>query len=143
MPADHGPMIRLTDLTKRYGTGDTALTALAGVSLAIPTGRFVALLGPSGSGKSTLLNLLGAVDRPTAGSIAIACTERERTQNRDRDPRRNRSDPGGSDEYRKPLFHRVRTFWATFFDRGSLHLTRRFHGVGTAPTGLSTPPAKV
>jgi len=68
------PMVELRNLAKRYGTGDTALTALAEVTLTIPTGRFIALLGPSGSGKSTLLNLLGAVDRPSSGVIHIGGT---------------------------------------------------------------------
>jgi putative ABC transport system ATP-binding protein len=56
---------------KTFGSGESAFTAFHEVSLRIPRGRSVALLGRSGSGKSTLLNLLGAVDRPTAGSIQI------------------------------------------------------------------------
>jgi putative ABC transport system ATP-binding protein len=66
------PIVRLHAVEKRYGQGDSAFTALHEISLAIPRGRTVALLGPSGSGKSTLLNLLGAVDRPTTGTIHIA-----------------------------------------------------------------------
>src|SRR6185295_8740037 len=68
----HGDRIVLVRaVEKRYGEGDNAFTALHEVSLSIPRGRTVALLGPSGSGKSTLLNLLGAVDRPTTGTIRI------------------------------------------------------------------------
>jgi len=65
------PIVLARSVEKRYGQGDNAFTALHEVSLAIPRGRTVALLGPSGSGKSTLLNLLGAVDRPTTGTIHI------------------------------------------------------------------------
>lgn len=63
------------DLSKTYGSGEGAYTALHNVSLSIPRGRSVALLGRSGSGKSTLLNLLGAVDRPTTGSVLIGDTD--------------------------------------------------------------------
>jgi putative ABC transport system ATP-binding protein len=65
------PIVLARGVEKRYGEGDNAFTALHEVSLSIPRGRTVALIGPSGSGKSTLLNLLGAVDRPTTGTIRI------------------------------------------------------------------------
>src|SRR5688500_4452562 len=64
-------IVRVRNVEKRYGEGESAFTALHEVSLSIPRGRTVALVGPSGSGKSTLLNLLGAVDRPTTGVIQI------------------------------------------------------------------------
>jgi putative ABC transport system ATP-binding protein len=61
----------LSDVEKVYATGRARVAALAGVSLTIDRGAFVALMGPSGSGKSTLLNLLGTLDRPTAGSYLL------------------------------------------------------------------------
>jgi ABC-type lipoprotein export system ATPase subunit len=62
-------------VSKTYGFGPGAVTSLHELSLTIARGHFVALLGRSGSGKSTLLNLLGAVDRPTGGSIQVAGTD--------------------------------------------------------------------
>ena len=64
-------MIRLQNVSKSYRRGQTAVEVLRGVSCAIPAGRFVFIVGPSGSGKSSLLYLLGALDEPTEGSIAI------------------------------------------------------------------------
>ena len=61
------PLIRLRGITKVYGEGPTALAALAGVDLDVEAGEFVAIMGPSGSGKSTLMNLIGCLDRPSAG----------------------------------------------------------------------------
>ncbi|MCU1450475.1 MAG: transporter related [Acidimicrobiales bacterium] len=65
------PIVDVRSVEKRYGEGESAFTALHEISLSIAKGRMVALVGPSGSGKSTLLNLLGAVDRPTTGTIRI------------------------------------------------------------------------
>lgn len=61
-------MIEISDLTKLYHMGDEEVAALAGVSLAIARGEHVAVIGPSGSGKSSLMNILGGLDRPTAGT---------------------------------------------------------------------------
>ncbi|MEX0659720.1 MAG: ABC transporter ATP-binding protein [Egibacteraceae bacterium] len=63
------------DLVKTYGTGDTQVRALAGVSVAFPVGGFTAVMGPSGSGKSTLLHCLAGLDRPTSGTVHIGDTE--------------------------------------------------------------------
>jgi len=68
-----GARVITESLTKSYGGGRGAagVDALAGVSLSLEPGSFTALLGPSGCGKSTLLNLLGALDRPTAGRVLV------------------------------------------------------------------------
>lgn len=62
----------LVDLTKDYYLGNNVVRALRGVSMEIPQGDFIAIMGSSGSGKSTLLNLLGALDRPTSGQYILA-----------------------------------------------------------------------
>ncbi|MBI5031520.1 MAG: ABC transporter ATP-binding protein [Chloroflexi bacterium] len=64
-------LIQAENLTKVYGTGDTAVTALNHIKLNVNPGEFVAVMGPSGCGKSTLLHLLGGLDRPTEGSVSI------------------------------------------------------------------------
>ena len=64
-------LIQAEKLTKVYGKGDTAVTALDHVNLTVNMGEFVAVMGPSGCGKSTLLHLLGGLDRPTEGSVSI------------------------------------------------------------------------
>ncbi|MGH7857042.1 MAG: ABC transporter ATP-binding protein [Candidatus Binatia bacterium] len=64
-------MIRVDNVVKSYRQGTADIRALAGVSLDIPKGEFVSVMGPSGSGKSTLLHLLGGLDVPDAGTIAV------------------------------------------------------------------------
>jgi putative ABC transport system ATP-binding protein len=58
-------------LTRRYGDGESAVHALRGVSLDVPPGQFISVMGPSGSGKSTLMHLLAGLDRPTSGSVRV------------------------------------------------------------------------
>src|SRR5512134_3538397 len=64
-------ILELTDIQKHYVNGDTIVRALDGVSLKIRRGEFVAIMGQSGSGKSTLMNIIGCLDRPTAGSYRV------------------------------------------------------------------------
>ncbi len=68
-------ILRVENLSKRYGSGETAVNALDDVSFSIEKGEFVAIIGPSGSGKSTLLHMLGGVDRPTAGKVFVDNTD--------------------------------------------------------------------
>lgn len=64
-------IVEIKNLSKIYGKGETAVTALDDVSFSVKKGEFVCIIGPSGSGKSTLLHLLGGVDRPTNGEVLI------------------------------------------------------------------------
>jgi putative ABC transport system ATP-binding protein len=74
-PETRRAVVLLNDVRRYYGTGETAVKAIDGVDLRVDEGEFVVLLGPSGSGKTTLLNLIGALDTPTSGRIAVAGKE--------------------------------------------------------------------
>ena len=66
------PVIYTDQVVRRFGEGAALVTAVGGVSLTVERGEFAALVGPSGSGKSTLLNLIGGLDEPDEGHIALA-----------------------------------------------------------------------
>jgi putative ABC transport system ATP-binding protein len=68
-------MVEAQELRKRFGEGEAAVDALAGVTVDFPTGRFAAIMGPSGSGKSTLMHILAGLDKPTSGTVSIAGVE--------------------------------------------------------------------
>jgi putative ABC transport system ATP-binding protein len=67
--------VAAVEVTRRYGAEEFAVDALSGVSLDVPGGQFIAVMGPSGSGKSTLMHILAGLDSPTSGSVAIGGRE--------------------------------------------------------------------
>ena len=79
-----GPVIRLEDVKRSYSLGDVTVHALRGLNLTVDRGEFLAVVGASGSGKSTLMNILGLLDRPTAGRYFL---EGEDVSGFDRDRR--------------------------------------------------------
>jgi putative ABC transport system ATP-binding protein len=68
------PVVSAHDLTRQYGSGDTAVHALRGVSVEVAGGQLTAVMGPSGSGKSTLMHILAGLDKPTSGDVRVAGT---------------------------------------------------------------------
>jgi putative ABC transport system ATP-binding protein len=78
-----GPVVTAHEISRRYGEGDTAVDALAEVTLEIEAGKLTAVMGPSGSGKSTLMHILAALDRPTGGYVTIAGTRLGRLSDKD------------------------------------------------------------
>jgi len=82
-------LVVLDRVDKTYGEGPSAVDALRSVSLTVPSGELVVVLGPSGSGKTTLLNMIGALERPTRGSLVVAGRELEAL------------DEGGRTEFRR------------------------------------------
>src|SRR6266498_3147871 len=89
-PAPH-PIIQFEAIEKRYDLGGEAeVRALRGVDLVVNAGSFVAIMGPSGSGKSTMLNLIGCLDRPTAGRYLLGGTDVSRMPDDDLSEARGR-----------------------------------------------------
>lgn len=68
-------ILKVRNVSKVYGKGETAVKALDDISFSVNKGEFVAIIGPSGSGKSTLLHILGGVDRPSSGEVMIDNTQ--------------------------------------------------------------------
>jgi putative ABC transport system ATP-binding protein len=69
-----GTAVAVKDVTRVYGSGETAVEALRGVSLDVAGGELVSIMGPSGSGKSTLMHIMAGLDKPTGGEVEIAGT---------------------------------------------------------------------
>jgi putative ABC transport system ATP-binding protein len=80
-PATAAPLYRLSGIRRSYRSGDREVTALDGVDLEIEAGEFATIQGPTGGGKSTLLQLLGALDRPTSGTIRLGDLDLSRASN--------------------------------------------------------------
>ncbi|HTW92958.1 MAG TPA: ABC transporter ATP-binding protein [bacterium] len=87
MPSD---VIRVESVSKTYKVGETEVKALRDVSISIPSGQFVAIMGPSGSGKSTFMNLLGCLDHPDEGTIFLDGTDITHLDRNERATIRNR-----------------------------------------------------
>lgn len=79
------PILRAEGLARSFGRGSGAVKVLKGVDISIPAGRLIAFKGRSGSGKTTLINLLGALDRPTEGSVTFAGREMSGLSDGERD----------------------------------------------------------
>ena len=86
-----GPVVRLRDVTKAYGTGAAKAQVLRGVSCDIDQGELSALVGQSGSGKSTLLNIIGGLDRPDTGEVEVFGVDTQKADDAKLAEMRNRS----------------------------------------------------
>jgi len=86
-----GPVVRLRDVTKSYGTGAGKTQVLRGVSLDVEAGELVALVGQSGSGKSTLLNIIGGLDAPDTGEVEVLGIDTIKASDKKRAQLRNHS----------------------------------------------------
>ena len=82
MSTSDSTLIRISSVEKNYRRGSEEVHVLTGLNLNVQRGEFLALMGPSGSGKSTLLNLIGGLDRPTAGEVDIGGDRIDRLSNR-------------------------------------------------------------
>jgi putative ABC transport system ATP-binding protein len=80
----HLPLVSLRNVSRTFGRGDTAVPALRGVSLEAGNGELIAIRGRSGSGKTSLLNIIGGLDTPTSGTVAIAGRDLTAMTERDR-----------------------------------------------------------
>ena len=98
-PSPVAPAARAIDLRKTYGSGDSAVHALAGVTLDLEAGQFTAIMGPSGSGKSTLMHCMAALDSPSSGSVEVGGTDLSRLKDKDAD---RRCDGSGSGSCSRP-----------------------------------------
>ena len=81
--APSAAVVDASDVTRRYGEGESAVDALQGVSLEIPRGQFTAVMGASGSGKSTLMHILAGLDKPTSGRVDVAGSDITRMNDQD------------------------------------------------------------
>jgi putative ABC transport system ATP-binding protein len=73
-PHENGNVVSAREITRRYGSGDTAVDALRGVSMDVHRSQLTGIMGPSGSGKSTLMHILAGLDRPSSGEVEIGGT---------------------------------------------------------------------
>jgi len=89
-PADDSPLVEVRDVWKTYHVGEVDVPAVRGVSLTIPAGQFLAIMGPSGSGKSTFMHLLGCLDRCDSGEYRLSGTLVSRLSKRELASLRNR-----------------------------------------------------
>lgn len=84
MSGNNNTAVRLTDVTRVYDQGRIQVQALRGLTLTVEKGEFTAVCGPSGSGKTTMLNLVGALDRPSSGSVILEGEDLSRLGRKDR-----------------------------------------------------------